>query len=473
MTDVTIGHYEELMQAYGATRETAGKVNRIFSQGDPKRSDPEHEAIVAGFMENGAIVGMFEAVKPENVGVPSLPRNLKAILPALIDYKGYEIVAREKEVEGEVIDAIARRPGTQEAAVVKVGPSSAEKLLEYLERPQTAVWIIDGGGNLFVFTRGPKWMEYMALHESMKGRLDDIRKEAGERAAAASMKLEKERTAARKEKEAAAQAAASAAVAAKPPVQPASETGNPGADDADMEAQPIAQKGDGDEGDEPDGDDEGGGDDDDGSEGGGIPRANDGAAKGPKRPSFFVGTRKLPRILKEEEVAEMIRISMPMQRDSILIRCMYFLGMSNAEAQNFKVGDIDSVSGTARIYEGKNRRERTLPVPAEFMNDLKDYIGARGDGYVIRGRDKKANRISDRHIRRIVKGYAKEAGVRNWDEIHPHTLRHSYATHMLNHGTPIETVQALLGHERLETTAIYSYAHSQAVKDKIERALGQ
>jgi site-specific recombinase XerD len=166
-----------------------------------------------------------------------------------------------------------------------------------------------------------------------------------------------------------------------------------------------------------------------------------------------------------------MRISKPIQRDSILLRCMYFLGMSNAEAQNFRVEDIDSVNNTIRIHEGKNRRDRTLPVPAELMNDLKDYLGMRSDGYIIRGRDKKANRISDRHIRRIVKGYAKEAGIQGWDEIHPHTLRHSYATHMLNHGTSIEAVQALLGHERLETTAIYSYAHSQAVKEKIEKAL--
>ena len=53
MVDVTIGRYEDIMKAYGATRETAGKVNRIFSQGDPKLSDPEHEAIIAGFLENG------------------------------------------------------------------------------------------------------------------------------------------------------------------------------------------------------------------------------------------------------------------------------------------------------------------------------------------------------------------------------------------------------------------------------------
>jgi integrase/recombinase XerD len=221
----------------------------------------------------------------------------------------------------------------------------------------------------------------------------------------------------------------------------------------------VGNAGDGDDGDE---------EDDDGDEGDDIPFKENAQSK---RPSFFVGARKLPRILKEEEVAEMMRISKPMQRDSILLRCMYFLGMSNAEAQNFRAEDIDSVNGTVRIHEGKNRRDRTLPVPVELMNDLKDYLGVRTDGFVIRGRDKKANRVSDRHIRRIVKGYAKEASVRNYDEIHPHTLRHSYATHLLNHGTPLEAVQNILGHERMETTAIYSYVHSQAVKEKIENAL--
>ncbi len=179
-----------------------------------------------------------------------------------------------------------------------------------------------------------------------------------------------------------------------------------------------------------------------------------------RRAKLFVGNRKIPRILNEDEVAEMIRISRPIPRDNLLLQCMYFLGMSNAEIQNLKVEDIDFADGKVKIAQGKNRRDRSLPMPAELSQDLRAFVGARSDGYLIRGRDKKGKRISDRHIRRIVKAYAKEAGVKGWDEIHPHTLRHSYATHLLNQGTPIETVQTILGHERLETTAIYSHAHN-------------
>lgn len=479
MGDVTIGHYSELIQVYGADMETIGKVSGIFSQGDQKLADPEHEAIIAGFLKNGGIDGLFEKVesKPQAPLTPGLkiqltPGSPKSLLISALKEKGYEIVATGIEAAGEKIDAIARRPGTQEAVVAIAGPSSAAKLVEYLERPQTSVWIMDASGKLFVFSRGQRWEECMALHESMGSMRERIRKAAAGKEARAEALREKKAMEKAEEKPPKAQAPpAGPKIAQTPPVAFPEKR-------EEMHAAPPAAAGGGNgDGDDDDGD----GDDDEEGEGGdGViveecAKEDAGALGTPaqpkKRPAFFIGARKLPRILKEEEVAEMMRISKPVQRDAILLRCMYFLGMSNAEAQNLMVQDIDSVNNTVRVHEGKNRRDRTLPVPAELMNDLKEYLGMRSEGYVIRGRDKKANRISDRHIRRIVKGYAKEAGVANWDEIHPHTLRHSYATHMLNHGMSIEAVQALMGHERLETTAIYSYAHSQAVKEKIERAL--
>jgi hypothetical protein len=467
MADVTIGHYEEILKAYGASMETAGKVNRIFSQGSQPHADPQYEAVVAGFLENNAIEGVFETVNPDSLGIVIDPSNIKAMALALLDKKGYEIVAKDKDVENEIVDAIARKPGTQEAVVVKTGPASVSKVISYLERPQTSLWILDRDRRLFMFSRGPNWEKMMSVHGSMTDRH-------------ASMQAETEASVAARKPVKDAENAAEAPVAASPEAAGMQDVPSVENDDkadagvsipaapADPAIPAIPSGGDG--GGDGDGDDDGDedDDDDDGKGGGGI-YVKDKTPGG--RPSFFVGERKLPRILKEEEVSEMIRISMPMQRDSILIRCMYFLGMSNAEAQNFMVQDIDFGKGTVRIHEGKNRRDRTLPVPSELLNDIRLYLGMRTDGYVIRGRDKKANRISDRHIRRIVKGYAKEANVRSYDEIHPHTLRHSYATHLLNHGTPLETVQGILGHERMETTAIYSYAHSQAVKEKIENAL--
>jgi hypothetical protein len=468
MADVTIGHFEEILKAYGASRETAGKVNRIFSQGSQRHADPQYEAVVAGFIENNAIEGLFETINPDSLGIVVHPADRKAVAMAVLDRKGFEVMAKDKDVGDEIVDAIARRPGTQQAVVMKSGPASVSKVISYLERPETSLWILDHDNRLFMFSRGPNWDKMIGVHNSMKDRHASIKAETE-----ASLAARKPAPAEEVQVSAPEVAAPASPVAAAGSDVPAA--GKVDSDDKTDEVvtipatqtEPAAPEvtGGGNGGEEDDEDDDE--DEDDDGDDAAYPKGKAPSGK----PSFFVGTRKLPRILKEEEVAEMMRISKPMQRDSILLRCMYFLGMSNAEAQNFKVEDIDSVNNTVRIHEGKNRRDRTLPVPVELMNDLKDFLGMRTDGYVIRGRDKKANRLSDRHIRRIVKGYAKEANVRSYDEIHPHTLRHSYATHLLNHGTPLETVQSILGHERMETTAIYSYVHSQAVKEKIENAL--
>jgi integrase/recombinase XerD len=78
--------------------------------------------------------------------------------------------------------------------------------------------------------------------------------------------------------------------------------------------------------------------------------------------------------------------------------------------------------------------------------------------------------LSDRHIRRIVKGYAIKAGIRKPEEIHPHTLRHSYATHLQNQGLPLNAIQQILGHENIETTTIYLHLGTERIRDLVEKA---
>ncbi len=455
--DLNIDEYNRILEKYRTTRETAGKVSQIFSQGKRELSDPEYEAIVAGFMQNNAIAGMFEHVPANSLGLPVMPKDTKSLAVAILIKKGFDIVTKDKDIAGEVADFIARHPQTGEVVVFKCGPAMVRKVLSYLERPNTSLWILDHNSRLFTFRRGPNWDSFLEFHKGAEAHIPEPaagpetgHEEDGEETVqedATDVKVPTEEE-------------ISPSVYDEPEPEKVPEVIVPDAED------------------EPDNESESSGsvnaeevtDEDEV-----VENIEDDAIRveSPVNPAFIVGNRKLPRILKEDEVAGMIRISRPLPRDNLLLQCMYFLGMSNAEIQNLKVDDIDFVSGKVNISQGKNRRDRKLPIPEELMQDLKSFIGARPDGFLIRGRDKKGKRISDRHIRRIVKAYAKEAGIKGHEEIHPHTLRHSYASHLLNQGTPIETVQGILGHERLETTAIYSQRrNTEKLREHVNSSLG-
>lgn len=179
--------------------------------------------------------------------------------------------------------------------------------------------------------------------------------------------------------------------------------------------------------------------------------------------------RKLPRFLTKPEVMEMFRVASGSKRDLILLKCMYYLGFRNSEVQNLLIEDIDTINRTVKVVQGKGKKDRYVPIPPGFMEDLKEYAGKRS-GPLLRGRSGEAGLLSDRHIRRLVKKYAELAGVRKHEEIHPHTLRHSYATHLQNKGVPLNIIQNMLGHERLETTRIYTHMGIDQAKVFIDKA---
>ncbi|MCK5615707.1 tyrosine-type recombinase/integrase [Candidatus Pacearchaeota archaeon] len=178
--------------------------------------------------------------------------------------------------------------------------------------------------------------------------------------------------------------------------------------------------------------------------------------------------RKLPRFLTPNEVAEMFRVSALSPRDNMLLKCMYYLGLRNSEARNLHVDDIDTINNTVKVVQGKGSKDRYVPVPEGFSKELKKHINSM-KGHVFEGRSR-AGTISDRHIRRIVKGYAEAASVRKFEEIHPHTLRHSYATHLQNNGVPLNIIQGMLGHENIETTTIYTHMGIDKAREFIDQA---
>ena len=165
---------------------------------------------------------------------------------------------------------------------------------------------------------------------------------------------------------------------------------------------------------------------------------------------------KYPRILTEEEVALVFSAAGRNKRDEMLLKCLYYLGLKSNEVQKMMVSDVDVRENTVAI-RGKNGRE--LMIPGAFPFELAKFNEGR-EGLVFSGNGEGGS-LSDRHIRRIVKDYARMAGVRDSCEIKPHTLRISYAVHLRKDGLSVKTLQQLLGHSRRETTYMYTHGLSR------------
>lgn len=167
----------------------------------------------------------------------------------------------------------------------------------------------------------------------------------------------------------------------------------------------------------------------------------------------------MPRFLSFPEVEAMFKVSTDSPRDNLMLKCMFYLGLRNSEVENLRIEDIDLVNGKVKV------QDRYVPIPTKsFASELQEAMGYQHTGKLFY--------VSDRHIRRIVKSYAVKAGIWKPEEVHPHTLRHSYATFLQNQGTPLNVIQAILGHERIDTTTIYVHLGMDKKKELIEKAFG-
>ena len=177
----------------------------------------------------------------------------------------------------------------------------------------------------------------------------------------------------------------------------------------------------------------------------------------------FYMARKLPRFLTPVEVKEMFRVSRIELRDNLLLKFLFYLGLRNSEVRNMRIEDIDLINKTIKVVQAKGKKDRYVPIPTrELVEQIEKWTRNRTEGLVFY--------ISDRHIRRLVKAYAVMARIRNAGEVHPHTLRHSYATHLQNSGVPLNVIQQILGHERIETTTVYVHLGLERMREHVEKA---
>lgn len=190
-------------------------------------------------------------------------------------------------------------------------------------------------------------------------------------------------------------------------------------------------------------------------------------AKTPSRLPVFVSESRM------EDVVALLRDDIATDdfeqlRDAVIVLLFYTAGLRLAELANLKIGDISADYRTIRIL-GKGEKERIVPLIGRMGEILKKYFSQFSSQNICIGQkkalilSKKGKPISVRTIQRIVDRKLKGAGIQG--KTSPHTLRHTFATHLLNEGADLREIQELLGHSSLKATQVYTHTNIEKLKE--------
>jgi site-specific recombinase XerD len=172
--------------------------------------------------------------------------------------------------------------------------------------------------------------------------------------------------------------------------------------------------------------------------------------------------KKIPTVLSKKEVTDLFK-ALNTKKSRLMISLMYAAGMRVSEIAALKVDDLNFEESIGKINQAKGRKDRIFNIPKFLFLKLKkhsDKSNESGETYLFPGHDGK--KMTSRNIQKIVKLAAKKAGIKK--DVHPHTLRHSFATHLLEDGTDIRFIQELLGHSSLSTTEMYTHISTESIK---------
>ena len=183
--------------------------------------------------------------------------------------------------------------------------------------------------------------------------------------------------------------------------------------------------------------------------------------------------RKLPRVLSAQEVGRLLEAAPgPGLKYKAALSVAYGAGLRAAEVVMLRVSDIDSKRMLIRVELGKGGKDRHVMLSPQLLKLLRAWwLQCRSQGWLFPGPDPLLP-ISARQLNRVCHMAARAAGLGTW--VTPHTLRHSFATHLLENATDVRVIQVLLGHANLETTARYTYVATnvlRAVASPLDRLL--
>ena len=180
----------------------------------------------------------------------------------------------------------------------------------------------------------------------------------------------------------------------------------------------------------------------------------------------FRKEEKIPIVLSEEEVAAVIK-SVNNLKHKVILMTIYSAGLRLSECLALTVTDMDFDRNQIRIRKGKGKKDRQTVLSRTLLSEMKDYL-IKFCPKIFLFEGQKGGRYSASSIQAIMKRAVKKSGIKKHATVH--TLRHSFATHLLENGTDIRFIQELLGHKRLETTQIYTHI-SKIAFDRIKSPL--
>ncbi len=206
-----------------------------------------------------------------------------------------------------------------------------------------------------------------------------------------------------------------------------------------------------------------------------------------KKEGYFIGNipdietpkkpKHLPNCLSEEEIDRLLEtpdLTSPSGiRDRAMLETMYSSGLRVSELLNLKRGQVNLNKCIITVF-GKGAKERKVPIAEYAVEYIKKYINEVRNKSEFKKSDylflnKSGNPLSRVYFFKKVREYAELAGIEM--TISPHTLRHSFATHLLNHGAQLRMVQGMLGHTNIATTQIYTHVSSEKLKSDYDKIM--
>ncbi len=184
--------------------------------------------------------------------------------------------------------------------------------------------------------------------------------------------------------------------------------------------------------------------------------------------------KKLPNTLDIEEVTDLLNIKLitPFDyRNKCMLELLYGTGLRISELLSLTLNDIDTINATVRCI-GKGNKERIVPINDYIIESLNSYLSARG--ILLKDKNtkelflnKNGDKLDRKGFNKILDKLLLEKGINK--KVTPHTLRHSFATHLLEYGADLRVIQELLGHSDISTTTIYTHISNKKVRDDYKK----
>jgi len=184
-----------------------------------------------------------------------------------------------------------------------------------------------------------------------------------------------------------------------------------------------------------------------------------------KRLPVFLDVDKLTKFVEAPELNHARGL-----RDRAILETLYSTGMRVGELVGLNIGRVDFIGGMVKVY-GKGKKERLIPIGDRALRTIRDYLSRvttkkKDTQALFLGRSNK--RLTDEGVRKVVNKYIQRVSLK--EKVSPHTLRHSFATHLLDKGADLRSVQELLGHASLSTTQIYTHITTEHLKSVYNKA---